>query len=66
MIRAGKVDLPLAQKLYTDVLGPVKEYPAKRDLIVVPDGSLHLLPFAELADHDSYLLKSHTVDVAPS
>jgi CHAT domain-containing protein len=65
-IRARKVDLPLAQKLFTDLLGPVKEYPAKRDLIVVPDGSLHLLPFAALADHDSYLLKSHTVDVAPS
>jgi CHAT domain-containing protein len=65
-IRGRKVDLPIAQKLFTDLLGPVGEYTHKRDLIIVPDGSLHLLPFAALADRDSYLLKSHTVDVDPS
>jgi hypothetical protein len=26
----------------------LKQYPQKPDLIVVPDGSLHLLPFAAL------------------
>src|SRR5260370_25811268 len=51
-IRKRKVDLPLGQKLFADLLGPAKEYTAKRDLIVVPDGSLHLLPFSALADHD--------------
>jgi CHAT domain-containing protein len=65
-IRGRKADIPLAQKLFADLVGPVKEYEEKRDLIIIPDGSLHLLPFAALADHDSYLLKSHTVDVAPS
>ena len=65
-IRGRKADVPLAEKLFADLVGPVKQYAEKRDLIIIPDGSLHLLPFAALADHDSYLLKSHTVDVAPS
>lgn len=65
-IRGRKTDIPLAQKLFADLVEPVKQYQDKHDLIIVPDGSLHLLPFAALADHDSYLLKSHTVDVAPS
>ena len=65
-IRAQKVDLALAQRLFSELLGPIKEYRQKSDLIIVPDSSLHLLPFAALADKGSYVLKTHTVDVAPS
>ena len=65
-IRAQKVDLALAQRLFTELLNPIKEYHQKTDLIIVPDSSLHLLPFAALADKGSYVLKTHTVDVAPS
>jgi len=65
-IRAHRADPALAQRLFTELLEPIKEYRAKSDLIIVPDGALHLLPFAALADKDSYVLKSHTVDVAPS
>jgi tetratricopeptide (TPR) repeat protein len=60
-IRAQKVDLALAQRLFTELLNPVKEYHQKTDLIIVPDSSLHLLPFAALADKGSYVLKTHTV-----
>jgi CHAT domain-containing protein len=65
-IRAQKVDVALAQRLFSELLGPIKEYRQKTDLIIVPDSSLHLLPFAALADKGSYVLKTHTVDVAPS
>ena len=65
-IRAQKVDVALAQRLFSELLGPIKEYRQKTDLIIVPDSSLHLLPFAALADQGSYVLKTHTVDVAPS
>jgi CHAT domain-containing protein len=65
-IRAQKADLALAQRLFTELLNPIKEYHQKTDLIIVPDSSLHLLPFAALADKGSYVLTTHTVDVAPS
>ncbi len=65
-IRAQKVDLALAQRLFSELLEPIKEFREKTDLIIVPDSSLHLLPFAALADKGSYVLKTHTVDVAPS
>ena len=35
-------------------------------MIVVPDGKLHLLPFAALADNGHYILASHLVSVVPS
>jgi CHAT domain-containing protein len=65
-IRAQKVDVALAQRLFSELLEPIKEYRQKTDLIIVPDSSLHLLPFAALAENGSYVLKTHTVDVAPS
>ena len=65
-IRAQKTDVALAQRLFSELLEPIKEYHQKTDLVIVPDSSLHLLPFAALADKGSYVLKTHTVDVAPS
>ena len=61
-----KEDLQLAQQLFSELLQPVKEYSKKTDLVIIPDGALHLLPFSALADESGYILKSHTVDVAPS
>jgi CHAT domain-containing protein len=65
-IRGEKEDRALAQRLFAELLGPMKEYAQKTDLVIVPDGSLHLLPFSALADKAGYVLKTHTVDVAPS
>jgi CHAT domain-containing protein len=65
-IHAQKADPALAQRLFAELLEPVKEFHQKSDLIVVPDGSLHLLPFAALVDNGSYVLKTHTIDVEPS
>jgi CHAT domain-containing protein len=65
-IRAQKTDAPLAHKLFGELLEPISDYSTKTDLIVIPDGSLHLLPFSALQDHTGYVLATHTVDVDPS
>jgi len=62
----GNSDLPLAQRLFDGLLGAIPEYKTNPDLIFVPDGKLHLLPFAALADSGQYLAGSRTVSVAPS
>jgi CHAT domain-containing protein len=59
-------DLGLAQRIFDEILGKIPEFKEKRDLIVVPDGKLHLLPFSALADAGHYLLTSHRVSVIPS
>ncbi|HEY1805808.1 MAG TPA: CHAT domain-containing tetratricopeptide repeat protein [Terracidiphilus sp.] len=61
-----KTDLPLAQRLFDGLLGPIPEFREKQALILVPDGKLHLLPFSVLANSGQYILTSHLVAVAPS
>ena len=65
-IRQKKTDLPLAQQLYDGLLARVPEFGKRHDLIVVPDGKLHLLPFSALANSGQYVLTTHLVTVAPS
>lgn len=65
-IRAEKEDASLAQELFGELLAPIKEYTHKTDLVLVPDGALHLLPFSALNDGSGYVLKTHTIDVSPS
>lgn len=65
-IRDLEQDKPLAQRLFTELLGRIPQYKSTTDLIVIPDGALHLLPFAALDDTHGYVLASHTVDVNPS
>ncbi len=65
-IRQQREDKPLAQRLYEELLKPVPEAATKTNLIVIPDGALHLLPFSALKDDKGYLLSSHVVDVNPS
>lgn len=65
-IRARAADPALARLLYTELLSSIQEYASKRDLIIIPDGKLHLLPFSALIDQQSYVLTTHTIDVEPS
>lgn len=44
-IRSQKEDKALAQKLFNELLRQIPEVADKTDLIVIPDGALHLLPF---------------------
>jgi CHAT domain-containing protein len=61
-----KTDPTLAERLFQELLGGIPEYRQKPDLVVVPDGKLHLLPFSALADGGKYVLTSHVVSVIPS
>jgi len=65
-IHAKLKDPTLAQTLFNELLAPIEDYRDKKDLVIVPDGQLHLLPFSALVDSGEYVLSSHTVDVAPS
>jgi CHAT domain-containing protein len=65
-IHAKLKDPTLAQTLFNELLAPIEDYERKKDLVIVPDGQLHLLPFSALVDSGEYVLSSHTVDVAPS
>ena len=65
-IHAKLTDPTLAQTLFRELLAPIQAYAKKRDLVIVPDGQLHLLPFSALVNKNAYVLSSHTVDVVPS
>lgn len=65
-IHAKLSDPALAQTLFNELLAPTEDYGRKTDLVIVPDGELHLLPFSSLVNRNGYVLSSHTVDVAPS
>jgi CHAT domain-containing protein len=65
-LQTGKKDDALGARLYDVLLRPVLELRDKSQLIIVPDGNLHLLPFDALVHADKYLLATHTVSVAPS
>jgi CHAT domain-containing protein len=65
-IHAKLSDPALAQTLFNELLAPIEDYGKKTDLVIIPDGELHLLPFSSLVNRNNYVLSSHTVDVAPS
>jgi CHAT domain-containing protein len=65
-IAEQKEDKGLAQVLFNELLGPITEYRTASHLIVIPDGELHLLPFAALVDSGLYLLSSHTISAVES
>jgi CHAT domain-containing protein len=65
-LKQQKTDPALGQRLFDGLLGAIPEFKEKLDLIVVPDGKLHLLPFSALVNTGQYILTSHLVTVAPS
>jgi CHAT domain-containing protein len=65
-LKQEKTDPSLGQRLYDGLLGGIQELKDKHDLIVVPDGKLHLLPFSALINRGQYVLTSHLVTVVPS
>lgn len=65
-IKGGTDERPEARALYSAVIAPIA---ARRwnSLIIVPDGSLHLIPFAALLDgSDAYLVQRANIYIAPS
>lgn len=59
--------LPLAQRLYQQLVAPIIPILAGRTkLIIVPQGVLHYVPFAALHDGTQYLLDTHAFRLLPS
>lgn len=55
------------RRLYDALLQPISEAKQKENLVVVPDGRLHLVPFDALPDSGGkYVVESHSVTYAPS
>ncbi|HLM60505.1 MAG TPA: CHAT domain-containing protein, partial [Pyrinomonadaceae bacterium] len=54
------------RKLYEKLLAPIEKYTAKKNLIVVPVGALHYVPFHALFDGDRYAIETREVVYAPS
>lgn len=65
-IHARKTDPVLARKLFANLLAPISEYRDKSEVIVIPDGQLHLLPFASLMEGNDYAIRTHSFSVSPS
>lgn len=56
-----------ARRLYDVLLNPIPEAQKKEQLIIVRDGSLHLVPFDALLDpNNNYVVESQTVAYSPS
>jgi CHAT domain-containing protein/Tfp pilus assembly protein PilF len=56
----------LGEELYQLLLQPVAERIKGKDLVIVPDRSLCLLPFELLVEGDHYLVEGHRIRYAPS
>ena len=56
----------LAEVLYKRLLRPMQASIAGRDLLLVPHGSLHYVPFAALHDGERYLVQGRALRYLPS
>ncbi|WP_263356670.1 CHAT domain-containing protein [Acidicapsa ligni] len=65
-IHDRKTDTELARKLFSELIGPIAEYHDKQEIIIVPDGQLHLLPFGSLMENNEYAIQTHSFSVSPS
>jgi CHAT domain-containing protein len=54
------------RKLHEQLINPLKQSIEQRNLIVVPYGALHYLPFHALFDGDKYLIEHCEISYAPS
>lgn len=54
------------KKLYEKLLKPLEAYFRKRDLVIVPVGALHYVPFQALKNGKEYLVESREVVYSPS
>ena len=60
-----KINVYLRQ-LYDQLIRPLEQTLEQRNLIIVPYGALHYLPFHALHDGDNYLIERAEISYAPS
>lgn len=58
--------LELCRRLYTKLIKPIEGSLNDRNLIIVPHGALHYLPFNVLCDEKGYLIERYNIRVLPS
>jgi CHAT domain-containing protein len=56
-------DIRTARRLFQQLVEPIAEFHAYDRVIFIPDGDLHLLPFAALHDGSQYVIGRHTTSV---
>lgn len=54
------------QKLYTLLMEPLRPFLSGKNLVIVPHGNLHTLPFHALFDGENYLTDHFEITYAPS
>ena len=65
-IRKRQTDKATARTLFDELLSPVPEYKGRSNVIVVPDGSLHLLPFSALMNNGEYVIANYNFSTVAS
>lgn len=58
--------LAASQALYASLIKPVDKLIKGKNLVIVPHGTLHYLPFAALHDGSQYLIAAHGLRYLPS
>jgi CHAT domain-containing protein len=58
--------LAVSRKLYSRLIQPVETSLGNRNLIIVPHGALHYLPFNALHDGQGYLIERYSIRMLPS
>jgi CHAT domain-containing protein len=59
-------DLSLERGLYQRLLLPLQDSVNRRNLVIVPHGALHYLPFNALHDGQDYLIERYSLRMLPS
>jgi CHAT domain-containing protein/tetratricopeptide (TPR) repeat protein len=54
------------RKLYEKLIAPLEKFLGKRNLVIVPVGTLHYVPFHALTDGDNYLIQMREIVYSPS
>lgn len=55
-------DLSILETLYKKCFAPLKEYISSKDLIIIPDGKLHFIPFEALKEDDKgFLVQDYSI-----
>jgi CHAT domain-containing protein len=61
-----KSALDLSPIMYSQLLKPIESLIRGKDLLIIPQGELHYLPFAALHDGEKYLMQSRSIRYLPS
>jgi CHAT domain-containing protein len=61
-----KSAIELSPQIYTQLIKPIEPSIRGKDLLIVPYGELHYLPFAALNDGQAYLMQGRAIRYLPS